>query len=66
MRGFVNLPTGQNPPSRASGLKQCGQDFFRHASLHIVSEDLQCHETTATLSDDRLTSLTLTRNIEKK
>ena len=26
-----------------------------HGSLHIVGEELQCHDTTATMSDDRLT-----------
>ena len=56
MRGFFSLPTGQKPPLCASALKQCGQYFFMHTrSLHSVWEELQCHETTATMSDDRLT-----------
>ena len=55
MRGFVNLPTGQKPPSCASALKQCDQDFFMHARFRAHRVRGGSMSTNATMSDDRLT-----------
>ena len=55
--GFVSLPTGKKPRRHvplhlniAVKISLC-----MYASLHIVCEELQGHERTATMSDDGLT-----------